>query len=168
MHQLPELPEKIVDIIYVDVNENFDDIEKFYDPTNDVVYVVSDSSTVYSNTLFHTSWEVVNPIPTWDYEPTKCATEWLKEDTPPLEGSVIDSAGVRIERPTNLKLRCFVLFADGSIQFWEYHIDSLGFMGESMNRAFYVLSGGIIGIIVGFIALRVKKSQGGIQGSIAS
>jgi len=147
------MPDMGVDILHVDINSTFDD------PTNDVIYVKSKDGKVFSNSLFQSNWQEVDPVPSEEKDLDKCATDWVEADRPPVGNNVVDSAGVRIERPSNLILRCYVLLDDGSLQAWVYYISSLGFMGVAMARSLYILPGAVIGVILGYFVVRLINKR---------
>ena len=124
------------DILQIDIQSTLDD------PTNDILYVVSENGTVYSNTLFQDNWNWVEAIPENNFEFPLCATEW--NDHPPVKNGLLDSAGVRFERPLSTILRCYVLFTDGSLQIWTRSTDFGSLMAMEITS-------GLIGLVIGIL-----------------
>jgi len=110
------------------------------DPTEDVLYVSAEGAQLFSNTLFQKDWYSVEAAPKNDYEFPKCATDW--KDHPPIKSGVIDSAGVRFERPLSTILRCYVLYKNGTMQVWTRVTDVFSWMTA-------IAVGGLLGLITG-------------------
>lgn len=126
------------DIYYVDIQSTLDD------PTKDTLYVASEKGKVYSYSLSQKVWHVAEIIPKQDHKFPPCATDW--KDNPPVKNVVIDSAGVRFERPLSTILRCYVLFDDGSSQVWTQSTDVF-------NLMLTVVISGLLGLVVGIIVI---------------
>jgi hypothetical protein len=124
------------DILQIDIQSTLDD------STDDTLYVVSENEKVYSNTLFQDNWKLVDSIPENNFEFPLCATEW--NDHPPVKTGLVDSAGVRFERPLSTILRCYVLFTDGSLQVWTRSTDLGGLIAMEITS-------GLIGLVIGII-----------------
>ena len=158
-YQLKHSPKGLVEIAYVEINSYL------LDPTGDVVYIEDNTGKIYSNTVFQDTWSVVDRDPNWNSSYlSKCATEWLGEpivshlgDYPPTEKKVIDSAGVRFERPISIIVRCYLLLEDGSIEVWVHSGDAYGAMGHDLLKVIYTVSGFMIGIIISAIFIRFRK-----------
>ncbi len=158
-YQLKPSPKGSIEIAYVEINSSL------LDPTGDVVYIADNTGKIYSNTVFQDTWLEVDRDPTWDSSYlSKCATEWLGEpivshlgDHPPTEKKVIDSAGVRFERPISIIVRCYLLLEDCSIEVWVHSGDAYGAIGHDFLKAIYSVSGLMIGIIISVIFIRFRK-----------
>jgi len=70
---------------------------------------------------------------------------------------VIDSAGVRFERPISTITRCYVLISDGSLEVWIHSGDAVGLIMSEFWKTVYALFGTVLGIIIGVIIIRLKK-----------
>jgi hypothetical protein len=132
-YQISSLP-GATDILQIDIHASLTD------PAEDVLYVTAEHKQLFSNTLFQKDWHLVESVPENDYEFPLCATEW--KDHPPVSAGIIDSAGVRFERPLSTIVRCYVLFKDGSLQVWTRSTDVFSLMT-------IVSVGGLLGFILG-------------------
>jgi multisubunit Na+/H+ antiporter MnhB subunit len=122
------------DIVQVEI------IRTLTDPTDDVLYIYTDGGQLFSNILFQKEWYPVEVAPKNDYEFPKCATEW--KDHPPTKSEIIDSIGVRFERPISTILRCYVLYKNGTLQVWTRSTDVYSWM-------ITIVAGGLLGFIIG-------------------
>lgn len=140
-----------VGIVYVEVNSFLED------PTGDTIYVSTKDGFIFSNTLFEEEWLLVESVPVWETERTSaCAPVWPGApsdaqiwESPPTEKNILDSTGIRFERPVSIIVRCYVLSDDGSLEVWV--------RGDDLEKAgiaafvFYAPCLGIIGLLVGII-----------------
>jgi len=148
---LAKAPKEMQHIEHVDIHSTLDD------PTGDTIFLMGEDGEVYSNTLFENEWLLVEAMPEWETsQASKCAPEWPGAPSdaqiwnpPPVSKNVVDSFGVRFERPFSIIVRCYVLSGDGSLEVW-IREDS----GESMGLfeyVFYAQVFGCVGVIAGII-----------------
>jgi hypothetical protein len=125
-------------ILYVNSPFSFSD-----DPTNDILYVVSENGTVFSNTLFQDEWQIAKSEQI--QKTLSCPTAWL----PLIKNNILDTASISHSDEFSGTIRCYVLFKNGDMQVW------------TSSTIFYeypymiIISGGlgfISGAIVGVIA----------------
>ena len=135
------------DILQIDIQSSLED------PTEDTLYVVSENGKVFSNTLFRDSWNPVESLPENNYEFPLCATAW--QEHPPIQKGLVDSAGVRFERPLSTILRCYVLFKDGRLQVWTRSTNVFSLMNFVSASAILGLFAGIIASV--FVRRRLRK-----------
>ena len=112
------------------------------DPTGDIIYAKSANGELFSYTLFQENWLAIGDIPKNDFVFPKCATDW--SDHPPVEHGIVDSIGVRFERPLSTILRCYVLSENGTLHVWIRETDLLSLITV-------VLGTTIVGIAFGCI-----------------
>ena len=149
-YPLKNSSEDFVSIIYVEVNSFAED------PTGDTIYVSTKDGLIFSNTLFEEECLLVESVPAWETKRTSdCAPVWPGAqsdaqiwDPPPTEKNILDSAGIRFERPVSIIVRCYVLADDGSLEVWVREGDFLERFGAFV---FYAPCLGIIGLLVGTI-----------------
>jgi len=156
-------PSTMVDIVHVDIQSSAED------PTGDILYAATKTGEVYSNTLFQSNWRSVEVIPAsnnnWDinWDITECAPKWSTPtdahmwDSPPVEKKVIDSAGIRIERPASIIARCYVLSDDGSLEVWVHSGNAMDSAVGDFSKMVYALLGVLLGIVIGIVIIRLRK-----------
>jgi hypothetical protein len=93
---------------------------------------------------------------------TKCVTDW--DDHPPIDEAILDSAGVRGERPLSTILRCYVLFDNGSLQVWTHKSDAMSLIMNELGKVLLVIAGSILGLIGGILIARFGKNHAGEPG----
>lgn len=162
-YTLQGVPKEITSIEYVDIKSSLDD------PTGDIVYVATEDGKTYANTLFENDWLLVEPVSTSENDHTSnCAPEWPDApsnapiwDPPPVTENVLDSAGVRFERPFSIIIRCYVLSDDGNLEVWirEDNASSMGLFEFVHYAQVFGCLGVIVGIIVGILLLRLKTKK---------
>ncbi len=158
-HYFIQAPSKeMIGIAYVNIQSYLED------PTGDILFVETNNGEVYSNTIFQSNWILVEPVPIWnDSFITECAPEWTGPtnahmwDPPPVEKSVIDSAGVRFERPMSTILRCYVLLEDGTLEVWIHSGNAMDLLAGEILKKMYPLFGVVLGIATGVIITRLRK-----------
>ncbi len=151
-YTLPTTPQSAVSILHVAIRSSLED------PTGDIIYIATKDGTVYGNSLFQQSWLSVAPSPDWNNTGiSKCATVW--DDHPPVGGGVIDSAGVRFERPISTILRCYVLMDDGSIQVWVHSANGMDLFKNISSKMGVGAFGGILGIAAGVLIIILRRRK---------
>jgi hypothetical protein len=158
-YSIQSAPAEIVDIVHIDIQSTLDD------PTGDILYVASKEGIVYSNSLYQDKWLVIDPVPNWDDDPTnltECATEWADHPLaapPSVDGVVVDSAGVRFERPLSSIWRCYVLLDDGRLQVWVHSSNVFDLLANWRSKIICTAIGGMLGIITGVFIVRFRKQK---------
>jgi hypothetical protein len=81
-------------------------------------------------------------------------------DAPPIGEGIIDSGGVRFERPISIISRCYVLLEDGSLEVWVHSGDGMSFFMGEMIKLLFAVPGVILGILVGGWIALFRRKQG--------
>ena len=114
-------------------------------PDGDVLYVISENGTVFTNTLFQDEWKITTFTPELTQKTPPCQNEYL-EHLP--KKTIADSIGVFRGGDYGSVWQCYILYSDGTMQVW---INS--FSVFDLLTAY--LSGGlgfVIGVVFGIFA----------------
>ena len=124
------------------------------EPTDDVLYVLSENGTIFSNKLFQDEWQIATSEQT--RETSSCPTEWL----PLIKNNISDSVGVVHTDEFSGTLRCYILFNDGSMQVWTRSSSVYEFFYTgSISGGFGFIAGAIVGVIISIFVWRKSRNS---------
>jgi len=136
-------------ILYVDSPFSFSD-----DPTGDVLYVVSENGTIFSNTLFQDEWKIATPKQT--RETLSCPNEWL----PLIKSNISDSVYIVHSDEFSGTIRCYILFKNGDLQAWTRSSSVFQYLYIAIiGGGLGFVSGAIIGVIASVFIWRKSRNR---------
>ena len=111
---------------------------------------------MYSVVIFEDEWTLIeNPqgLNSIDRD-LDCAPDWPNApsdspiwESPPVSSNVLDSFGVRFERPLSIIVRCYVLLDDREIEVWTRRDDANQLMGF------------VVGLLLSFFVIRFLDNR---------
>jgi hypothetical protein len=166
-YHLPDAPKEAINIVFVEI------VSTLEDPSGDIIYISTEDSSVYSNTLYENSWLLVESVSNWDSDHiSDCAPVWPGAPTdaqiweaPPVKNNIIDSAGVRFERPLSIIVRCYVLSDDGSLEVWvrEDNAGKAGVYSFAFFAPRFAILGIMVGVIIGVLIIRFRQRRDNLK-----
>jgi uncharacterized protein YneF (UPF0154 family) len=138
-------------------------------PIGDTLLVATSDGGTFSFTLFEQDWKESSSI-NLNVVDDSCTPVWQKPEEasnsnadiwnpPPVKGKVIDSVGVRFERPLSLIVRCYVLLEDGRIDIWTRSDDVFRLMFSLAIKMSMIIAGIFIGVFTGYLITNSKRRK---------